>query len=133
MNKSATALIVFTSLVAACVFAQEAPRERILVTRPGNSASFQRHRGQGIPGGSFTFRYRFEGNDGAIHRICKHIAAETGDEDDESAEDAGELPDTSVALRLQKELTQAAIDALNSDTASAPVQAGVASEAPRQP
>jgi|GEM_PF-2381736 len=123
MKSPPLAIIIVLFIITTFALAQEAPRERVLVTRPGNSASFQRHRGQGMPGSGFTFRYRFEGNNGAIHRICERIAAESGDDGGEPIEDGEELPDISVALRLQEELTQAAVAALNSGMASAPISA----------
>ncbi|HEY9070711.1 MAG TPA: hypothetical protein VIV61_10690, partial [Candidatus Ozemobacteraceae bacterium] len=82
MSLRITAVIIILYIISSSIFAQEPPRERILVTRPGDSATFHRHQASRQPGGSFTFRYRFEGRDGAIHRICEQIEAErdTGEE-----------------------------------------------------
>ncbi|HOY66403.1 MAG TPA: hypothetical protein PLP29_05900 [Candidatus Ozemobacteraceae bacterium] len=100
--------IIIIYIISSRIFAQEPPRERTLVTRPGDSAAFHRHQAYRQPGGSFTLRYRFESRDGAIHRICERIDAERDVEEPAAEDGEDELPDISVALRLQEDLTRAA-------------------------
>jgi len=106
--------------------------ERALVTRPGASAAFVRHPGQQSPGHSFTFRYRFEGTDGAIHRICERLEAETADPEEFRDEDESTLPNSGEALRVNEELMAEALATIA--TAAEPI-AATASEpetAPRK-
>lgn len=103
--------------------------ERFLVTRPGDSAAFVRHPGRQAPGRSFALHYRFEGNDGAIRRICRQIESETAIPEDLREENENALPDSGEALRLNEELMAEALASLGtatepvSTTASEPAQA----------
>lgn len=121
MNKAA--IIILLIILTATVFAQEPRRERFLVTRPGDSAAFVRHPGRQAPGRGFALRYRFEGNDGAIHRICHGIESETTGSEDAQEEDENALPDAGEALRLNEKLMAEALASIVTATESASVTA----------
>ncbi len=127
MNKSV--IIILLIILTPAALAQEPRRERFLVTRPGNSAAFVRHPGRQAPGRSFALRYRFEGNDGTIRRICERIESETAGPEELRGEGENILPDSGEALRLNEELMAEALASLGaatgtvSATASEPAQA----------
>ncbi len=118
-------------ILSAVSLAQEPRMERFLVTRPGDSAAFVRHPARQAPGRSFALRYRFEGNDGAIRRICERIESETAIPKDLLEEHETALPDSGEALRLNEELMAEALASLAiaseavPATASEPAQAAL--------
>ncbi|MBP7633978.1 hypothetical protein KBA41_07385 [Candidatus Ozemobacteraceae bacterium] len=127
MNK--VLIIILLIILTPSTLAQEARRERFLVTRPGDSAAFARHPGRQAPGRGFALRYRFEGNDGAIRRICERIEAEINGSEVIREGDENTFPDSGESLRLNEELMAEALASLGtatetmSATASEPAQA----------
>lgn len=107
------------TILSTGVIAQEPRRERVLITRPGDSAAFVRHPGRQAPGRGFALRYRFEGNDGAIRRICERIESETAGSEEFREEGENALPDSVEALRLNEELMAEALASIGTASATA--------------